>query len=384
MGATRLSMRDDEAMAAAIEAAHEARRRVAPWPHVGAAVVRDGELIGVGTTGAFPDGPHAEVVALRAAGAAARGSTVFTTLEPCNHHGNTPPCTEALIDAGVARVVTALEDPDPKVSGTGFARLRARGMDVSVGVGANLAAEQLHAYLLHRRTGRSSCVVKVATSIDGRIAAADGSSRWITGAAARADAHGLRADSQAIVVGAGTALADDPALTVRDASGPEIVRQPLRVLLDARGRVAPSGHLADPSLAPTLVVVTDRVAPSFVDAWRAVGAQVECVDFVAGPRGSGVDLHAVFALLGARGVLQTMVEGGAHLHGALFDAALVDRLVVYVGNTMLGRDGLTAFGVAGPPSIADAPRFRLRHVQPLGDDVRLDYAPREEGRCSPE
>jgi diaminohydroxyphosphoribosylaminopyrimidine deaminase/5-amino-6-(5-phosphoribosylamino)uracil reductase len=218
-------------------------------------------------------------------------------------------------------------------------------------------------------------VLKVATSIDGRIAAADGSSRWITGPVARADAHELRADSQAIIVGVGTARADDPELTVRDAADPAPARPPLRVLLDARGRVAPTGRLADVSRAPTLVISTDQADASTLDAWRSAGAQVAQVAFVQDTHGSGVDLSAVLELLGAQGVLQAMVEGGSRLHGALLAAGLVDRVVTYVGNTLLGADGLAGYGIAGPVSIDAAERFALRRVDRLGDDVRLEYDP---------
>ncbi len=366
-------MRDEQVMRQAIRAAASSRRASAPWPHVGCVLVRDGEVVGEGATGPFPTGPHAEVAALAAAGERARGATAFTTLEPCNHHGNTPPCTDALIAAGVTRVVAALEDPDPLVSGSGVARLRAHGIDVATGVAADAAGEQLAAYLHHRRTGRALCLLKIATSLDGRITAADGSSRWITGEAARADAHELRADSQAIIVGAGTAIADDPELTVRGARAPQPLHPPLRVLLDARGRVPASGRLADPTLAPTLIVATDLAPGEVLEAWRAVGASVEVVPFVADDHGSGVDLKSTLSLLGARGVLQAMVEGGAYLHGALLHAGLVDRMAVYVGNTLLGTGGRAAYGFAGPASLGDARRHRLRSVKQLGDDVRLDY-----------
>lgn len=368
-------MRDAEAMRAARDAANAARRRVAPWPHVGAAVVREGVLVGMGATGAFPSGPHAEVAALRDAGERARHATLLTTLEPCNHHGNTPPCTDAIIAAGIERVVVALEDPDPLVAGSGAGRLADAGIEVVVGVGAELIEEQLWAYLHQRRTGRSASVVKVATSLDGRIAAADGTSRWITGTAARADAHELRADSQAIIVGAGTALADDPELTVRDAGAPAVSAAPLRVLLDARGRVPATIRLADTTGAPTLVVTTALAPDAAVEAWRARGSEVATVDFVEGDHGSGVDLAQVFELLGRRGVLQAMVEGGAYLHGALFEAGLVDRVVAYLGNTLLGAEGLAGYGLVGPKSIEAAARLRLHSLRRLGEDVRLEYVP---------
>lgn len=360
-----------EWMHRAIALGESARRRTAPNPWVGCVVVADGEVVGEGATEP-PGGRHAEVVALGAAGARARGATAFVTLEPCSHHGRTPPCAEALVAAGVARVVVAREDTDARVRGRGVARLRAAGVEVVVGPGADEVARSLAPYLHHRATGRAWCVCKTATSLDGRTAAADGSSRWITGAAARADAHGLRADSQAVVIGAGTALADRPALTVRDAAGPA-GPPPLRVLLDASGRVPAAGPLFDVGLAPTLVVTTDAAPPAAVDAWRAAGAKVEAV--AADPGGTGVDLHETLALLGSAGVLQALVEGGASLHGRLLAVGAVDRLVQYVAPAVLGERGRPALAGPGPASVGAAPRFRLCSVTRLGDDTRLDLEP---------
>ena len=360
--------RDEEHMAHAAALAERARRRTAPNPWVGCVIVRDAAVVGEGATEP-PGGRHAEIVALRAAGDAARGATAYTTLEPCSHHGRTSPCADALTAAGVARVVVALEDPDDKVAGEGIARLRAAGIEVEVGVGADAVRVQLAPYLHHRRTGRAFCLVKTALSLDGRTAAADGSSQWITGPAARADAHELRADSQAVVVGSGTALADRPALTVRDAD-PVPEHPPLRVLLDARGRVPAAGPLFD-AAAPTLVITTGAAPSGVLDAWWAAGATVETVPAANGK----VDLVAALDVLGAYGVLQAMIEGGAALHGALLEAGLVDRLTVYVGAALLGSGAKPGLDWPGPATIADAPRLRLVACHVLGDDVRLDYVP---------
>src|SRR5688572_28606504 len=232
--------RDGELMARAIEIAELGRVTAPPNPWVGCVLARDGEVIAEGFH-VRPGEPHAEVVALRSAGTRARGATAYVTLEPCSHRGRTGPCADALIQAGVTRVVVALEDPDERVSGRGLDTLRAAGVEVTVGIGAADAATSLAPYLHHRRTGRAYCLAKVAMTLDGRIAAADGTSRWITGEAARHDTHELRAASQAIVVGSGTALADDPALTVRGVAvtGPS----PLRALLDGRGRLPATGAL---------------------------------------------------------------------------------------------------------------------------------------------
>ncbi len=362
-------MRDDEVMRRAIELAHGARRRTAPKPAVGAVVVRDGVIVGEGATGPTPGGSHAEVVALEAAGDRARGATVYSTLEPCNHHGTTPPCTDALIDAGVARVVVAVGDPDERVAGRGYARLADAGIEVVTGVGEHDAARDLAPYLHHRRTGRAYVTAKVAQSLDGRVAAADGTSQWITSKDARADAHELRADAQAVVIGAGTALADRPRLTVRDASEPPN-RPPLRVLLDGRGRVPAEGPLFDTTLAPTLVVTTERAGAHAVDAWRAAGAKVE----VVAPSDRGVGLGATLALLGNEGVLHALVEGGGTLLGAIVSEGHAQRVVAYVAPTLLGTNGTPAFAFAGPTTLAAAHRFELVDVRRLGADVRLEFA----------
>jgi diaminohydroxyphosphoribosylaminopyrimidine deaminase/5-amino-6-(5-phosphoribosylamino)uracil reductase len=363
---------DAELMARASALADAARQRTPPNPWVGCVLVADGTVVGEGATAA-PGGPHAEAAALATAGPRAAGATAYVTLEPCAHQGRTGPCTAALRDAGVARVVVAVEDPDPEVRGRGIAALRDAGVEVVVGVGADAVHRSLASYLHHRRTGRAYCLAKTALSADGRSAARDGSARWITGAEARADAHRLRADSQAVVVGAGTALADRPQLTVRDADPPP--HAPLRVLLDGRGRVPATGPLFDPALAPTLVLTTRAADPATIDAWRAAGAKVEVVEAVSG----GVDLEAALTVLGRDGVLQALVEGGATLHGALVQAGLVDHLVAYVGATLLGASGRPALAWPGPPSIGAAPRLALAGVTRFGDDVRLDYEPAGSG-----
>jgi diaminohydroxyphosphoribosylaminopyrimidine deaminase/5-amino-6-(5-phosphoribosylamino)uracil reductase len=361
-------VRDDELMAQAVLAARAARRRTAPWPAVGCVIAREGDLVATGATGPFPTGPHAEVAALRAAGDRARGATAFTTLEPCNHHGNTPPCTDALIEAGVSRVVVAVDDPDPRVAGRGYARLTEAGVEV-VRVPNGAATRDLAPYLHHRRTGRPYVVAKVALSLDGRIAAADGTSQWITSDAARRDAQELRADAQAILVGAGTALADDPALTVRDVE-PAPARPPLRVLLDAQGRVPARGALADTTVAPTLVVTTASARAETLDGWRAAGAKVETV--AAAPDRSGVDLDATFALLATEGVLQALVEGGAQVLGSVISGGHAQRLVAYVAPTILGTSGLPGFATAGPVTLADAARWNIVGVSSVGADVRIE------------
>jgi diaminohydroxyphosphoribosylaminopyrimidine deaminase/5-amino-6-(5-phosphoribosylamino)uracil reductase len=369
---------DEELMATASDLAEHARFTTPPNPWVGCVLVRDGEIVGRGATGRFPGGMHAEAAAIRDAGDRARGATAYVTLEPCNHQGHTPPCTDALIGAGVARTVIALVDPDPNVRGTGIERLRAAGIEVECGLGADDVGQSLAPYLHQRATGRAFALLKTAMSLDGRTAAADGSSQWITGIEARADAHRLRSESQAVVVGPGTARADQPRLTVRGLDD-VIDRQPLRVLLDAKGRVPAAGPLFDVTLAPTLVVTTEQAPPAAVDAWQAAGAKVETVD--VGKNGRGVDLAAVLTLLAqSYGVLQAMIEGGGRLHGALIEEHLADRLVAYVAPTLLGERGLPVIGFPGPDTLTGATRWQLRDVTRFAADVRLTLdPPRERG-----
>jgi diaminohydroxyphosphoribosylaminopyrimidine deaminase/5-amino-6-(5-phosphoribosylamino)uracil reductase len=240
---------------------------------------------------------------------------------------------------------------------------------VDVGVCGALVAASLAPYLHQRRTGRAFCLLKAAVTMDGRTAAADGSARWITGPLARADSHLLRSQSQAVVVGAGTALIDQPSLTVRDVEVPPD-QQPLRVVLDARGRVPACGPLFDPSLGPTLVITTPAAPSAAQMAWLAAGAEVEPI---APSDDGGVDLDSALALLAKRGVLQALVEGGATTAGALLRAGLVDRLVLYVGSRTLGEAGRPLFAGQGPTTIAQAGRWRLLGARQLGDDIRLEY-----------
>ena len=364
--------RDSLVMQRARTVALAARRRSAPNPWVGCVLTdADGAVIGEGATEP-PGSRHAEAVALHLAGDRARGGCAHVTLEPCAHHGRTPPCADALIAAGIARVVVAIEDPDPGVAGRGIDRLRAAGVDVTVGLHAAEVRADLAPYLLHRTQGRAFAVVKTAMSLDARSAAQDGSSQWITSPEARADAHELRADSQAVMVGAGTALADRPSLTVRDVADPP-PQPPLRVVLDGRGRVPAEGPLFDTSVAPTLVVTTPVASDAAHQAWLAAGAKVLTVP--QSKLRTGVDLPATLETLAGLGVLQVLVEGGAELTGALVRQGLADRLVTYVAPTLLGRDGRPAFAIDGPETIADARRWQLIDVRRLGPDVRLDFDP---------
>ncbi|MEI6496886.1 MAG: bifunctional diaminohydroxyphosphoribosylaminopyrimidine deaminase/5-amino-6-(5-phosphoribosylamino)uracil reductase RibD [Actinomycetota bacterium] len=328
-------MTHHHSMLQAISVAATARLIAPPNPWVGCVLVcADGQVF-TGATEA-PGARHAERVALdaaAAAGASTHGATVYTTLEPCSHHGRTPPCTDALIAAGVATVVSAIADPDPRVAGQGFAQLQAAGIEVVSGVEADAVAEQLTPYLHHRRTGRPLVVLKMAGTLDGRTAAADGTSQWITGPEARTAVHQLRAESGAIVVGAGTVRADDPALTVRHIDGPS----PRRVVL---------GH-----------------APA--------GAQVHpCLEWTD-------SLPALLDHLGADGVLQVLVEGGATVAASFHREGLVDRYVVYMAPALMGGDdGMAMLRGPGAASIDALWRGRVHSVRHVGDDLEIVVVPR--------
>jgi diaminohydroxyphosphoribosylaminopyrimidine deaminase/5-amino-6-(5-phosphoribosylamino)uracil reductase len=323
-------MTDHDYMMKAIEAASLVRLHTSPNPWVGCVIVTSNGQVFVGSTEA-PGGRHAEVVALDAARAAladTQGATVFTTLEPCSHHGRTGPCTEALISAGVSRVVSAITDPDQLVGGQGFAALRSAGITVEVDLCADLVTEQLRPYIHHRITGRPFVILKLASTLDGRTAAVDGSSQWITGEAARTAAHQLRAESDAIVVGSGTVRRDNPTLTTRLVDGPS----PRRVVLGK----APEQANVHPCLE------WDKSLCELLDS------------------------------LGNEGVLQLMVEGGATVASSFHQQNLVDRYVLYVAPAFMGgNDGTPLFNGESAPSMQQLWRGTLRNVRQLGSDIEV-------------
>ena len=354
-------------MRRALELAARGRGRVAPNPMVGAVIVAGDEVVGEGWYEGPRGRPHAEVLAIRAAGARAGGSTLYCTLEPCDHHGSTPPCTDAIIDAGIATVVVGAGDPNPIVDGRGFARLRSAGVEILEGVQEDEARRLNAAFERWVTTGLPFVTLKVAASLDGKTAARDGSARWITGEDARLDVHRLRTGVDAIAVGVGTAIADDPALTVRGVEPP--LRPPLRVIVDASGRLPPSAQVLD-GAAPTLVATTDRADRARVDAWVSTGAEV--VTFDPDPAGL-VPLGELVTQLGKRDVQGLLVEGGSRLAGSFVREGLVDRVVVYVAPKLVGDDG--APGVLagrGVTSIGDALPLRFARVDTIGNDVRME------------
>ncbi|GGN44992.1 diaminohydroxyphosphoribosylaminopyrimidine deaminase/5-amino-6-(5-phosphoribosylamino)uracil reductase [Actinoplanes campanulatus] len=339
---------EDEAMCRAVALAARGLGTTSPNPVVGCLLLGpDGDVVGEGFH-AYAGGPHAEIVALAQAGERARGGTCVVTLEPCNHTGRTGPCSEALISAGVRRVVIAVDDPTPVAAG-GAATLRAAGIEVVTGVRRAEAEKGNVAWLTAVRRSRPYVTWKYAATLDGRSAAADGTSQWISSAESRADVHVLRGTVDAIVAGVGTVLADDPQLTVRDLrDGTLAIKQPLRVVVDSAGRTPENARVRD-AAAPTWIVTT-----------AAVGA---------GPDGR-VDLSALLAGLYAKGVRNVLLEGGPTLAGAFLGAGLVDRVIGYVAPKLLGA-GRTALVDAGVGTIADAVELDITDITPIGGDLRF-------------
>jgi diaminohydroxyphosphoribosylaminopyrimidine deaminase/5-amino-6-(5-phosphoribosylamino)uracil reductase len=355
--------RDLALMRAALGLARRGLGNVWPNPAVGCVIVKERRVIGRGWT--QPGGrPHAETEALARAGVAAHGATAYVTLEPCAHHGKTPPCAEALVAAGLRRVVVAIEDPDPRVAGRGVARLRAAGIAVETGVCAAEAAELNAGFLQRAATGRPLVTLKLATSLDGRIATAAGESRWITGGAARERTHLLRAGHDAILVGTETVVADDPELTCRlpGLSG----RSPLRIVLDRRLRIPGTARIFDTAVAPTWLVTAASPDDRQGAALRARG--VEIVETDADAEG-GLDLAALLSELGRRGLTRILVEGGGRIAASLLRQQLVDRLVWFHAPVLIGGDGLPAVAPLGFAALAEGPRFERVGSETLGDDL---------------
>jgi diaminohydroxyphosphoribosylaminopyrimidine deaminase / 5-amino-6-(5-phosphoribosylamino)uracil reductase len=355
-------------MRRAIRLAERGRGLASPNPPVGAVVVRDGKAIGQG----FHRGPgtaHAEVVALDAATEAARGATLYVTLEPCTHEGRTGPCAPRVISSGVARVVVGTTDPNPAVDGRGITAIRAAGIEVDLGVLASDTERLVASFTKFIRTGRPFVTAKIAVSLDGRAAAADGSSQWITGPTARRDAHRLRAASGAVLVGIGTVLRDDPKLTVRLRAYRG--RQPIRVVVDSSGRT-PAGAAVLSSQAPTLIATTDKATEETIEALRSRGAEV--MRFSS--RDGRVDLALALDALGKRDIVDVLVEGGPTVIGDAVERSLVDRYVFYVAPMLLGSGGPGAIAALLAPTISDARELRIDSARHVGADLRIEASPR--------
>jgi diaminohydroxyphosphoribosylaminopyrimidine deaminase / 5-amino-6-(5-phosphoribosylamino)uracil reductase len=354
-----------DALARARELALRGRGRVSPNPLVGAVVLRDGETVAEGWHEG-PGLPHAEAAALSAAGEAARGATLVCTLEPCSHHGRTPPCAAALVAAGVGRVVIGATDPLERDRAQGREVLRAAGIEVAVANGADAeACAELNApFLTWALTGLPHVTLKLATSLDGKVATAGGESQWISGSESRALVHRWRADHDAVGVGLGTAIADDPRLTARDVEGP--VRQPARVVFDSAARLPLRSALVHGAPEERLIVLAAADAPpERVAALEAAGAEVAALE-----GGPAQRVAAGLRALGERGIQSLLVEGGAELAGALVAADAVDRVAWFLAPMLIGgREAPSALGGAGAPSLALAPRLTGVSAERVGDDI---------------
>lgn len=361
---------DTRMMARALQLARRGRYSTMPNPHVGCVLVREGHVIGEGYTRPA-GGNHAEIEALAQAGDA-RGATAYVTLEPCSHHGKTGPCAEALVQAGVARVVAAMEDPNPEVSGRGLARLRAAGIDVACGLLQAEAEQVIPGFIARMRRGRGRVRAKLAMSLDGRTAMASGESQWITGPSARRDVQRLRAMSCAVVTGVGTVLADDCALTVREqelgmspeAAARAAARQPLRVVLDSRGQTPPGARVLGPG-APTLLCYGEGEKPP-------AGA----TDCLALPfANDGLDLAALFAELNRRQCNEILVESGPRLVGGMLGAGMLDELIVYMAPCLLGSEARPLLRLP-LDTMAEKVELAFTDVRRVGPDWRFTAVPR--------
>lgn len=364
---------DEKYMARAFELARLGRFTTTPNPNVGCVIVRDGEIVGEGYH-IKAGGPHAEVHALRMAGEKAKGATAYVTLEPCSHHGRTPPCADALIAAGVARVVASMQDPNPEVAGRGLYRLQQTGIEVSHGLMHSEAEAINLGFLKRMRTGFPYVQLKMAASLDGRTAMESGESQWITSAAARADVQRFRAQSSAILSSSATVLADDPSLNVRwdelDSDTQRIypqesLRQPLRIVIDSQNRVTPQHKLVNQPGDTWLarLAADEQPWPESTEQWVVPG------------RDNRVDLVLLMMQLAKRQINSVWVEAGAELAGALLQAGLVDELIVYMAPKLLGENGRALCVLPGLQSLTDAPQFTLSDVRQVGADLRLRLKP---------
>ena len=351
---------DREFMSRALALAERGLYTTTPNPRVGCVIVKDGAVVGTGWHRAAGE-PHAEIHALTEAGAAAKGATMYVTLEPCSHHGRTPPCADAVIDAGLARVVAAMQDPNPLVAGAGFARLRDAGIEVSHDLLQDEARELNIGYVMRVTRGKPWVRMKVAATLDGRTALANGQSQWITGEAARRDGHHFRARACAVLTGIGTVREDDPQLSVRLVETP---RQPPKVLIDSRLEVNPSARLFEGS---KVLVVAAGENGARCETLRAKGAEVIVIPNAAGK----TDLPQVFAELGRRGMNEVHVEAGVRLNGSLLREGCVDELLIYLAPSLIGDTGLGMFGLPELKDLGQRLRVSVREVTRIGEDIRI-------------
>ena len=368
-----------QAMRRALELARRGLGNTWPNPAVGCVLVHGARIVGEGWT--QPGGrPHAEVVALDEAGARARGAMAYVTLEPCAHTGKTPPCAVALAEAGVARVVIALEDPDPRVSGGGRAILQRAGIAIDDGLMMREAAELNAGFLSRIRRGRPWLTLKLASTLDGRIALASGESRWITGEAARRHAHELRAEADAVLVGAGTVRADDPMLDVRH--GISDPRPPVRIIADPRLTLPPESRLAQSAGQQPVWALHGPAAPAEAAA-RLSGLGVRTIECALDADGA-LDMAAALARLGDEGLTRVLCEGGGRLAAALVRAGLVDELELLTAGKLIGGDGIPNMGPLGLERLADAPQFEIAESRVIGGDLMSRWiAPQSRAALEP-
>lgn len=362
-----MSETDKRYMALALALGQRGQGTCWPNPSVGCVIVQDGRIVGRGWT--QPGGrPHAETEALQQAGSRARGATAYVSLEPCAHHGQTPPCAQALIDAGVARVVSAIEDSDPRVAGQGFAMLCDAGIDVTTGVLADQAARDHAGFFLKTEQGRPFVTLKLASSFDGRIATESGHSQWITGPASRRAVHAMRATHDAVMVGAGTARVDDPSLTVRDLG---IERQPVRVVVSRHLDIPLMGQLArTASKIPVWLCHGPSPDAERAKAWEGLGAKlIPCA-----LRDHHIDAADLLQQLGQAGLTRVFCEGGSSLAASLLVDELVDELIGFSAGLAIGAEGLPAIGALGMDRLDEAPRFELLETRIIGQDVMHRWA----------
>lgn len=352
-------------MSRALRLAENGLNTTHPNPRVGCVMVRDGQIIGEAWHERAGK-PHAELLALQASGGRVRGATVYVNLEPCCHQGRTPPCTEYLIDAGVSRVVAAMEDPNPQVSSGGIVKLREAGIDVDVGIMREQAVQLNRGFLQRMRRKRPWITVKIAASVDGRTAMATGESKWISSAESRADVQRLRARSSAIMTGIGTILTDNPALTVRQRG---VDRQPLRVIMDSRLRMNKDALVLIPR--EEVLIFTSTNDQSMIQTFQKVGCEVVRLP----PSTDGVDLHASMSELAERGVNELLVEAGRTLSGALVQSKLIDELIIYLAPQIMGGAARGMFDLPGLTRLKECARFVIHDVRRVGEDLRLVLRP---------
>ena len=354
------SAADHEFMARALRLARRGLFTTSPNPRVGCVLVRDGVIVGEGWHRRAGEA-HAEVNALAMAGGATRGATAYVTLEPCGHYGRTPPCAEALIAAGVARVVAAMQDPNPLVAGRGLTMLNTTGIVTECGLMAEEAVELNIGFVSRMTRGRPWVRLKLAASLDGKTALNDGRSQWITGTPARRDGHRWRARACAILSGIGTVSTDDPQLNVRDVA---TERQPLKIVVDSRLTLSPEARVLE---GGALVVCADIEDMARADALRRQGAELLCL-----PNGAGrVNLGALLDELGRRGINELHVEGGERLNGALLEARLVDELLIYLAPCLIGDTARGMFGIPPLAALNDKHALSIRDIRRVGNDLRL-------------